>query len=61
MFYYVYCLTQICIFKTYFYTKTQVLIKPGLKSYVIPPKIITFQLKCMQYIAQKGEGKKEYT
>ena len=39
MFYYVYCSTQICIFKTQLYTKTQVLLKPGLKSSVIPPNV----------------------
>ena len=31
------CLTQVCIFKTSLYTKTKVLLEPGLKSFVIPP------------------------
>ena len=35
--FYVLCLTQIYILKTQLYTKTQVLLKPGLKNSVIPP------------------------
>ena len=35
--FYVLGLTQFCIFKTQFYTKTKVLLKPSLKSSVIPP------------------------